>query len=85
MEIAQYIAMLFKSLPTVVFRKLQNSQGGMSLKPGSVKVAIQVAQRVGKNYVIDVNIQNKNEKSNRNGTGTPGPNCFTTFCHREFA
>lgn len=65
--------MLFESLPTIVFRNLQNSPDGMSLKPGSIKAAIQVAQRVGKIKIIDVTIQNKNEKSNRNGTGTSGP------------
>lgn len=64
MEIAQYIATLFKPSPTIVFRNLQHSQGGTSLKPGSIKAAIQVAQRVGKNYIVDVNIQNKNEKNN---------------------
>lgn len=32
-----------------------------------------------KNDVMDVNIQNKNKKSNRNGTGTPGPNCCKNF------
>lgn len=66
--------MLFESLPTIVFRNLQNSPDGMSLKPGRIKAAIQVAQRVGKIKIIDVTIQNKNEKSNRNGTGTSGPN-----------